>query len=704
MDRRWLAINNSHKIVVGEAFLPQTDRRYGPIALYEHQVKTIESDKSVVVLDAPTGSGKTLAALSRVLERRTPAVFIYPTNALARDQVRSIKKLLESLGYFVNLVSSEWVPPESGDLRDERHVDLIHATGETLENLARGRAKGAILERILKGTDRAGWMRIVLTNPDTLYLVISGMYSRHGLISEQLFKFKAVVVDEFHLYAGPILARLVVMLNEMRGSNEKPLVDLLFLSATHGDTLDLLRDSYPYLDVITATPTIQEEGTCMKIRHMTNGEVRTQTKVLGDDRSVANVAEEIVRMYNAPYEWIDNTPNIKVLGIFCSVTFAACVAKKVKELIESRGLDSASIVKQIHGLIPHSMRTDIESMNEAILIGTSAIEVGIDFDAPFLVMEAHDLASFLQRFGRGGRHNSCEFLLYLPQPMADRLKRAEKWSFPNFIDQAEQAFKSMQSYAGFLCSKQMRRLLLSMALAGSKKIDFYRKKEWFDKESAIEYFKTLVKLNASVSIGNEDFMVNIGSIVDDRIELDIDKWSVKVMAENSFIRGSINNILICFPGHLIDSDRDYIYSEMDIFDIFRLKGGLEKAEDHWESIPSDLQRRYTIDSPIFIADSFKRCEYPRIALSNNAYARQTAAVFERNDATIKPSDQRMKEVINRLLEERNLIFFWRGMNRMIDYRIPRLYVEGENGAVVIGDWALVAEYIYRKQKEEWSNW
>jgi hypothetical protein len=422
--------------------------------------------------------------------------------------------------------------------------------------------------------------------------------------------------------------------------------------------------------------------------------------VLGDDESVDEVAEEIMELYDAPYEWKGDAPNVKVLGIFSSVTFAVSVAKRVKELVARRGLDPVKIVKQIHGLIPRSVRTDIESMNEAILIGTSAIEVGVDFNVPFLVMEAHDLASFLQRFGRGGRHNPCGFILYIPREMADRLRCAEYWSFPEFINQAEQAFKELPSYAGFLCSKQMRSLLLSMALAGSKKIDFYRKKEWFDKESALEYFKTLVKMNASISMGNESLRDNIGPMEVDWIREDIDDWPIRVMTENSFARGTMNSILVRFPGSLVDSDSNYLYSETDIFDIFRLRGNLEKAEDHWEQIPSVLKRRYQADSPVFVADSFERHQYPQIALSYDACARRITSVFQRDDASIKSGDIKMNEVLNRVLEERNLVFFWRGMNRMTDYRIPRLYVEGENGAVVIGDYALVAEYLYKKQKEE----
>lgn len=688
-----------HRIQVGEAYIPQTSADYGGIKLYEHQLKTIESDKPVIVLDAPTGSGKTLAALARALKRGTSTVFIYPTNALVKDQVRSIKCLLESLDYYVNVISSEWIPESSTPL-SERVIDLIHATGETLEILAGEGAKGTILERILKGTDTRDRMRIVLTNPDTLYLVLSGMYSRHGLIAEQLFKFKAVVVDEFHLYTGPTLTRLVIMLNEIRGSNENPLTELLFLSATHGDTLELLQNTYPELDVIKAIPIPQEEGICRKIRHTTEGEVRTQTTVLGDEESVDEIAEELLNFYEALYDWKGDPPNVKVLGIFSSVMFAVRVAKRLKYLVEMRGLDSSNIVKQIHGLIPRSARTDIETMSEAILIGTSAIEVGVDFDVPFLVMEAHDLASFLQRFGRGGRHNPCRYVLYLPQPMSDRLRRAETWTYPELINQAEQAFKEMPSYAGFLCSKKMRWLLLSMARAGSKKMDFYRRIEWIDKKDAVEYFKLLVKMNVSISTGDERLMDNIGSMEDDWIEKELDKWPIKVLAENSFARGTMNSILVRIPGSLVDSASSYLYSETDVFDIFRLKGNLEMAEDHWEQIPSVLKRKYTPDSPVYVADSFERHLYPRVALSRDSLTRGVTAVFRRDDISIKTDDPRTNEVLNDVLEGRNLVYFWRGMNRMTDYRIPRLYEDIENGAAVIGDWALVAEYLYRKQKED----
>ncbi|NWF94512.1 MAG: type I-D CRISPR-associated helicase Cas3' [Candidatus Thorarchaeota archaeon] len=669
--------------------------------LYDHQVRTIRSQSSVVVLDAPTGSGKTLAALARVLVRRTPAIFVYPTNSLVTDQVYSIMSLLMRLGYQPNLIDEDWDPSSPSPVNGENVVDIIHATGETLEHLGGG-AKGSVLERVLSGTDRPERMRILLTNPDTLYLVAGGFYYRHGRISDQLFKFQAVVVDEFHLYAGPVLARLVLMLNEMHSLSNPP-VELLFLSATHGDLLDLLRGSYPDLDLIVARSFPDGGKDRRRIKAATHGEVRCCSKVLGSEKDAEEdteeVAKEIARMYHAPYDWQEKA-SIKVLGIFSSVTFAIAVAKRVKEILHEQELDGDSIVKQIHGLVPKAYRVDMKSCSENILIGTSAIEVGVDFNVPFLVMEAHDLASFLQRFGRSGRHGPCEFRIYVPYEMATRLGEKNDWSYPDMIAQAEEAFRMMPSYAGFICSKQMRTLMLAMALAGSKEYDRYRREEDFDYKAAQEYFLHLLEANKSVSIGGVKLVDVIGPTDANSLDVDLKRYTVKVMAKYSFMRGSLNSLLVRLPGGMIGISRDHVISEMDVFDVFRLSGKLEDASKHWASVPGPLKKRYDEDSPVFVANEFTRGGRPSASIDPGAQARRKTAVFARNDTTLRSRDRCMTDALNEMLEKRNLVFFWRGMTRMTDYRIPRVYADGESGALVIGDWALVAEYLAERARKE----
>ena len=688
-------MRSTHVVEVREAFIQQSTRGLGQIShLYGHQVKTIDAGSSVVVLDAPTGSGKTLAALARVINRKSPAIFIYPTNSLVADQVDAITDLVTKLGYHPYLISKRW-DPKDYDASNPDSIDILHLTSETLDLLAGDRAKGTILERILKGTgDR---LRIMLTNPDTLYLIQSGRYARHGLISEEILNFGTIVVDEFHLYAGPTLARLMLMLNEMRGSCNEPAVDIVFLSATHGDTIQLLRESYTDLTVIHADALHVDGPLRRKIRYRTLCRVVSQSRVMTSDELAREVAEEIVRYYGLDYEWTDKPPNVKVLGIFSSVIFAVRVAQYVCELLENDGMDSTRIVHQIHGLVPRSDRPTIGELTEAIVIGTSAIEVGIDFDVPFLVMEAHDLASFLQRFGRGGRRNPCETLMYVPQPMADRLRQDQTLTYQELVAHAIEAFREMPSYAGFLCSPQIRWLILSMAWAGSRERSFRKKREHIDLHDAVDYFKALVEMNAHLTFDGRQLVDVIGSMDDTDIEIDLEHFVTETLGKHSLARGALNSILAWIPGQLTGRADGGSYCDLDIFDLFRLSGHIESIERHWDRLNKTLRARYEKADPIFVAQSIGGGGRPRAVVTKNALCRRRVSVFARGDVAIRTEDPRIGEIIEEILDRRNLVFLWRTANRVADYRIPRVYLHEEDGAIVIGDWALVVEYIVTRR-------
>ncbi len=68
------------------------------------------------------------------------------------------------------------------------------------------------------------------------------------------------------------------------------------------------------------------------------------------------------------------------------------------------------------GLTPHEERH--ESLRKHILVGTSTVDIGIDFHINLLIFEAFNAGSFLQRFGRLGRHN--EFSTYQAYALVPR--------------------------------------------------------------------------------------------------------------------------------------------------------------------------------------------------------------------------------------------------------------------------------------------
>lgn len=688
-------------VTIGEAYVQYTDQSMGQIdSLYKHQLETINSNRNVIVLDAPTGSGKTLAALARVLTKRSDAIFIYPTNSLVKNQVSAIADLLVRLGHKPDVTGTPEDKVDSGFDVEETDIDLIHLTGESLEVLSEGGSKGSKIDEILTRTHSADRLRILLTNPDTIYLAFTGRFYRHGRINEQLQTFKTIVLDEFHLYSGPTLARIFFMLNEVRGPCESPFVELLFLSATHGDTLELLRGTYLDLEVIRAEPLAESARDRKRIRHTVVCHIHTLNSVMFGEEHVELAATDILSLYDREHSWKKKAPNVKVLGIFSSVAFAVRVARRVMELVAERGMNPEDVVYQLHGLVPRQARSSLKDMKNAILVGTSAIEVGIDFDVPFLVMEAHDIGSFLQRFGRGGRRQECTAVLYVPQPLADRLRTKGSWIFPEFVEQAHLALNELPSYADFLCSKQARTILLGMALAASRRTFARgRRQEEFNYNEATSFFFHVVKMNSTVKFGDRSLVELIGSMDSEHVKCDLGSFRVKVLARYGFLRGTMNTILVLYPGHLIGSQKPSVYSEMDIFDIFRLGGHLESLERHWRLLPPRLKKRHSKTDILFVIENFEGSGYPVASVAPGAQRQRKASVYVEPHVHVKFKHPRMTEVGRKLLHKRNLVFHWRGMDRYTDYRIPRLFIEGERGGLVIGDWALIAEYLSLKQKE-----
>jgi len=136
--------------------------------LYNFQFKAIKNileGKNVVIV-APTGAGKTeaftLPVFQKILEDKySKALFLYPTKALARDQLPKLKRLGELAGIRVEVFDGD-VP------RSERI-------------------------RILKDPPE-----VIVSNMDTIHLHL--MY--RTAFSEILKKVKYLVLDELHTYLG----------------------------------------------------------------------------------------------------------------------------------------------------------------------------------------------------------------------------------------------------------------------------------------------------------------------------------------------------------------------------------------------------------------------------------------------------------------------------------------------------------------------
>src|SRR3989304_2364781 len=153
----------------------------GISALYSHQAKALNAilaGKNVIIA-TPSASGKTLcyhlATLDALLhDKNSRALYIFPTKALAQDQLRSLKQIAHPLSLRAPTSRGKAIPPEA----------MATFDGDTPQSDRANIRKQA---------------RVVLTNPDMLHL---GILPNHQSWSKLFYNLKYVVIDETHIYRG----------------------------------------------------------------------------------------------------------------------------------------------------------------------------------------------------------------------------------------------------------------------------------------------------------------------------------------------------------------------------------------------------------------------------------------------------------------------------------------------------------------------
>ncbi|MCP4538312.1 MAG: hypothetical protein GY832_14340, partial [Chloroflexi bacterium] len=108
------------------------------------------------------------------------------------------------------------------------------------------------------------------------------------------------------------------------------------------------------------------------------------------------------------HQYRQSDEDVPLVVIFNSVVAAMVFEDLLAEILGSR--DDIGVVR---GLMSRRYR---QFRGKMVVIGTSAIEVGIDFKSRYLIFEASNAGSFLQRLGRVGRHTSgTVYLLRYPE-------------------------------------------------------------------------------------------------------------------------------------------------------------------------------------------------------------------------------------------------------------------------------------------------
>ncbi len=355
-----------------------------------------------MLLAARTGTGKTRAAMLPVLKRREWAMAIYPTNELVKDQVRAVAKFAGEEGVEV-LVWTPEVWAEAGRVDRYSRADhiLVPVDGALLDRwqeTMHSKSRGETLRRLLD-PDKP---KIVFTNPDILFLILGLQY--HAESFGALLRYETLVIDEFHLYHGVEMAHALVMVALARGFGI--FKRLILLSATPPPEVSELLDRAISPTVIGSAPPTDHAPD--RWRTAVHAVEVTPVQVTGSD-PVEVLLSRILALGPELGRLRAETPDADYLPAVVIVNSVLNAIRLEDRLVESGfRRDSLAIIR---GLSHRAIR---ETKGKLLALGTSAIEVGVDFRCDYLVFEAFEAASFLQRFGRVGRHRLGKTIALVP--------------------------------------------------------------------------------------------------------------------------------------------------------------------------------------------------------------------------------------------------------------------------------------------------
>ncbi len=374
--------------------------RAGLSLLYTHQAAAVSSaglGKNVMVVTS-AASGKTLCynlpVLQAVLtEKGCRALYLFPTKALAQDQLRSLGELISLLPTPIRCATFD------GDTPKEERQQIKRSA------------------------------QIVLTNPDMLHL---GILPNHQSWSRFFRRLRYVVIDEAHVYRGVFGSHVGNVLRRLRRvcslydanpqficcsatiANPKEHIERLL--GLPFEVIDTDGSPHGGKDFILWNPPILDEA---------------KTSRRSANTEVSFLLVELVRQ-----------------GIR---TIAFARTRKLTELIytySKRQLAEPNLALQIKpyraGYLPAERRQIERELFQGQLLGvvaTTALELGIDIgdlEATVLTGYPGSIASTWQQAGRSGRRtgDSLSFLIGLDNPLDQYFMRHPDFLFQKSFDHA----------------------------------------------------------------------------------------------------------------------------------------------------------------------------------------------------------------------------------------------------------------------------
>ncbi len=359
-----------------------------------HQVETFKalSDPNLDIIfnTAMTGDGKSLAAYLMAMTGLNSTLAMYPTNELARDQERQVQDYKKKF-------------------QPKYNPQIYRLTGATLENFVESNQLSSKQQGII---NRVNNSEILLTNPDIFHYIHDFRYLRRnpqkpgkGDNADKVFRkldeaYKLFVFDEFHIFSSPQIASILNALLLIKHTSTKR--KFLFLSATPSPLLRgfLERSGFSYTEI---NP-IKQGAYAFALNEAPGWRSISQPITL-------SFPDDLQPNSQSSHDWITESSELIILKFFLEhqnskgVIILNSIASVYKLLAKLKPLFSQHNLNVLPNTSLTGESERRRSIQEAdLVIGTSTIDIGVDFKINFLIFEASDAGNFIQRFGRLGRH------------------------------------------------------------------------------------------------------------------------------------------------------------------------------------------------------------------------------------------------------------------------------------------------------------
>ncbi len=352
----------------------------GVSQLYSHQAAAaVHAGRNAVVV-TPTASGKTLCynlpVLNAVLENTdTRALYLFPTKALAQDQLSELHDLSARLDHRFGVFTYDGDTPAD--------------------------ARKAIRER----------GHIVLSNPDMLHTGILPHHTRWQRLFENLHY---VVLDELHTYRGVFGSHLANVLRRLRriarfyGSDPQFICSSATI-ANPGELASRLAE--------TEFDVIEENGAPAGEKYFIFYNPPVVNRFLGIRRSYINETSRVAQ------EFLKH--NLQTLVFANSRLQTEVLLTYLQQANPMPPGQPPAIRGYRGGYLPGERREIERGLREGRIRGvvsTNALELGIDvgsLDATVMAGYPGTIASTWQRAGRAGRRSgsSCAVLVASSAPL-----------------------------------------------------------------------------------------------------------------------------------------------------------------------------------------------------------------------------------------------------------------------------------------------